>query len=64
MKRAQGIKKRWFEFKSTDTENSKTIGLEAFLKYQYERYITLCNRCNEKPIPFSKWLYQDIDPAS
>lgn len=60
MYRAQGIKQRWSEFKATDTEQSKTVGLMQFIDYQYERYLTLCDRCKETPTPKGKWLLQKI----
>lgn len=60
MYRAQGILKRWKEFKASDTEQSRTVPLMDFLQYQYKRYIELCDRCNELPITFGKWLLQKI----
>jgi hypothetical protein len=61
MRRAQGILKRWKEFKASDTEQSKTIPIMQFLEYQYKRYKELCDRCNELPKPFGKWLLEPID---
>jgi hypothetical protein len=64
MYRAQGILKRWKEFKITDNEHSRTVSLMDFLQYQYKRYLELCDRCSEMPVPFGKWLLQTIDKAN
>lgn len=61
MYRAQGIKKRWQALKRND---STTSPLMDFIQYQYDRYLTLCNRCSEKPLTIGKWLTQKIVGAN
>lgn len=56
MLRAQGIKKKYHEEKTHDTEHSKVAPLEILLKLQYERYVKLCYWCYEMPLSYGKWL--------